>query len=85
MWRFAYIPVSSALRRFSEVLVLCLFASSVTFAISYACATCTIRPPPDSTAPYIDDLVSFYCPDNEYNEIASLFMVSSEVFFFSLR
>lgn len=99
-WRLRHVPVASPYRRFLEVLVLTAFFSTVTFGLSYAYSSCLSRPPPDSTAPYISDLVSFYCPDrsayasgcgvcacrvslctpcSDYNELASLFMVSSEV------
>lgn len=62
-WRFKNVPVTRAWRRFFEVVVVTLLATLLTYALSYVYASCEPRPPPDSKAPYIDDLVSFYCPD----------------------
>jgi hypothetical protein len=75
----ARIPVTSKCKRFGEVLVLAALVCIVTFLVSYFYGSCAPRPPSDPTEPYIDDLVSFYCPDSQYNEMASMFMVSSEV------
>lgn len=78
LWRFTYVPVSKPWRRFFEVLILSTVVSASTFGVSYLYASCKPRPSPDSAEPYISDLVSFYCSNSDYNELASLFMVSSE-------
>jgi len=50
------------------VAIVCAF----TFGLSYGFGSCLPRPPPDPTEPYLDDLVSFYCSPNEFNEIGKL-------------
>jgi hypothetical protein len=73
-----HVPVTNNCRRFGEVLVLAALVCIVTFIVSYLYGSCAPLPPADPSQPYIDDLVSFYCDNSQYNEMASMFMVPSE-------
>ncbi|TYZ57389.1 hypothetical protein PybrP1_008345, partial [[Pythium] brassicae (nom. inval.)] len=57
--------------KFGEALLLALVTASVSFWLSYAFGEC--RP---LAGPYSDSLSVFYCPDGQYNDLASLFAVS---------
>jgi len=69
LWRFDRVPVSSPVKRFFEVLVVAAIVCAFTFGFSYAFGSCAPRPSADAAEPYLDDLVSFYCSADEFNEL----------------
>lgn len=69
LWRFDRVPVSSPVKRFFEALVVAAIVCAFTFGFSYAFGSCTPRPSADAAEPYLDDLVSFYCSADEFNEL----------------
>ena len=69
LWRFDRVPVSSPVKRFFEALVVAAIVCAFTFGFSYAFGSCAPRPSADAAEPYLDDLVSFYCSADEFNEL----------------
>ncbi|KDO25627.1 hypothetical protein SPRG_08926 [Saprolegnia parasitica CBS 223.65] len=57
--------------RFLEAMVICLVMAITSFWLSYRFGTCL---PLDG--PYKEQLVQFYCAENEYNDLASLYTVA---------
>lgn len=57
--------------KFSEALFIALAMASVSFWLSYFFGQCR-----KLSGPYSDSLSVFYCPDGQYNDLASLFTVT---------
>lgn len=57
--------------KFGEALLIALSMASVSFWLSYRFGECR-----KLSGPYSDSLIVFYCPDGQYNDLASLFTVS---------
>eukprot|EP00937_MAST-01D_sp_MAST-1D-sp2_P008133 g8133.t1 len=71
-------------RKFLEVAVISVSVSSVCFLLPYLFGQCSPRPQAGSDwsneeKDLLDELVSFYCEDGEYNEAASLSLTESEI------
>ncbi|KAJ0409404.1 hypothetical protein P43SY_002294 [Pythium insidiosum] len=69
LWRQR--TVTNRWAKLSEALFIALCMASVSFWLSYAFGEC--RP---LGGPYAKELVTLYCPDGQYNDLASLFTVS---------
>ena len=74
LWRREFVPATSPLRRFIEVVFITALNSALKFTISYVLGTCILRPDPNPQLPYSADLQSFYCSPEYYNDVASMFM-----------
>lgn len=57
--------------KFNEALLIALAMAAVSFWLPYHFGQCR-----KLSGPYSDSLIVFYCPDGEYNDLASLFTVS---------
>ncbi|GLE00184.1 hypothetical protein PINS_up008911 [Pythium insidiosum] len=69
LWRQR--TVTNRWAKLSEALFIALCMASVSFWLSYAFGECRPR-----GGPYAKELVTLYCPDGQYNDLASLFTVS---------
>ncbi len=70
LYRRALACLSHRYGRFMEVLVITSVMASLSFWLSYYVGTCVPR-----QGPYAAQLISFYCAPDEYNDLASLFIV----------
>lgn len=78
-FRMKYITPEHRARRMVEVACVLALQIVVQFLFSHKLHPCKPRPPVQPTAPYAQDLESLYCAPDEYNELASMFMVPAEV------
>jgi len=76
LFRLKYVPVSSPHLRVVEVAVLIVFKIVLEFVLAVAVNECRPRPIDSQYSQYLQ---SFYCDSASYNELASFFMVPSEV------
>lgn len=93
-FRARYLPITKPWLKLAEAsLILCVLVVS-TFLLSYFAGGCTALPPPTpgsnstvadggSTSPGAPPALpspqqQFFCPDGEYNELASLFLLPAE-------
>uniref|UniRef100_K3W4Y1 Chloride channel protein n=1 Tax=Globisporangium ultimum (strain ATCC 200006 / CBS 805.95 / DAOM BR144) TaxID=431595 RepID=K3W4Y1_GLOUD len=63
--------ITSRWVKFGEALFVALSMASVSFWLSYQFGECR-----KLSGPYSDSLIVLYCPDGQYNDLASLFTVS---------
>ena len=75
---------TTATRKYCEVALISVSVSVCGFMLPYLFGKCTPRPQAGSDwspqeKDLLDELVSFYCEDGEYNEAASLSLTESEV------
>lgn len=76
LFRLKYVPVSSPHLRVVEVAVIIVFKIVIEFVLAVAVNECRPRPIESQFSQYLQ---SFYCESTSYNELASFFMVPSEV------
>ncbi|RYY36445.1 hypothetical protein EON62_01750, partial [archaeon] len=76
-FRLRYVNGKRVLR-FLDVALMSTVVSVCAFIIPLTLGTCQPRPPTGPNALYAEELVSFYCNNEEYNDIASVWFTSTE-------
>lgn len=76
-FRLAYVNSNKHLR-VMEAVAITVCVSTIAFLVPRFLGTCNNIPEESAKAPYVDALVSFYCPEGQYNDIASLWFAPTE-------